>query len=58
MADEIKTESKNKTEGLHFFIDKESKKELRKIAIDKEVGVSELLRDITKKYIEENRDAN
>ena len=56
MTDEIKTESKNKTEGLHFFIDKESKKELQILCIRKEVKISELLRDITKKYIEENRD--
>ena len=56
MTDEIKTESKNKTEGLHFFIDKESKKELQILWIRKEVKISELLRDITKKYIEENRD--
>ena len=56
MTDEIKTESKNKTEGLHFFIDKESKKELQILCIRKDVKISELLRDITKKYIEENRD--
>ena len=46
---------KNELEPVHFFVSKELKKRFKVICLIKEKSLSETLKELVEKYVEENQ---